>query len=147
MPVDYDTPDNVQKSLAYFRRCGMDPPSELPRFQLNFKFSVSVNWSTFLHGEINVCDGVDLKLHLPLFTKAMIESLPSNFSMVQLFTMEPKGNGDRRVGANIVAPRSVWSVIDESGIVEKYLPIPQEGNSIAESSSSAGGEVHDNIMM
>jgi hypothetical protein len=130
MPVDYDTPDHVQKSLAYFRRCGMDPPTELPRFQLNFRFSVSVNWSTFLHDEIHVCDGIDLKLHLPLFTKATVESFPSNFSMLQLFTIEPKGIEERKIGANIIAPRSVWSVIDESGIVEKYLPsFQQEGDS------------------
>jgi hypothetical protein len=126
----------------------MDPPSELPRFQLNFKFSVSVNWSTFLHDGIRVCDGVDLKLHLPLFTKGMIASLPSNFSMMQLFTIEPKENEDRKLGANIVAPRSVWSVIDESGIVEKYLPsFQQEVKSIdiAESGSVGGEHVYDDI--
>lgn len=147
MPVDYDTPDHVQKSLAYFRRCGMDPPTELPRFKRNFKLSVSVNWSTFLHDGIHVCDGVDLKLHLPLFTKAMIQSLPSNFSMLQLFTIEPKENEDRKVGANVVAPRSVWSVIDESGIVEKYLPssFQKEGDSIAESGSAGGEHIHDDI--
>lgn len=147
MPVDYDTPDHVQKSLAYFRRCGMDPPTELPRFKRNFKLSVSVNWSTFLHDGIHVCDEVDLKLHLPLFTKAMIQSLPSNFSMLQLFTIEPKENEDRKVGANVVAPRSVWSVIDESGIVEKYLPssFQKEGDSIAESGSAGGEHIHDDI--
>jgi hypothetical protein len=133
--VDYETPGRIQRSLESFRRCGTDEPQPLPNSGRKCKFSMTVNWSSFFHEEPCFCEGISYVMHLPFYPDASIKKLPSNLSILKLFTIAPKGKGEeKRLGAYVVAPRSVWSTIDESGIVEEYI------SSFRENGGTVGGE-------
>lgn len=133
---------------------------QLPTLQrMNFKISISNNWSTFWKGntiesqscnssggdgdgtqpERDICvDAHPIILHLPVHDNEFVtQSLPHNMSMMTLFTLQPgsisttsDGNASTiskteqpskaKLGAYVLAPRSVWPKIEASGIIDEY---------------------------
>jgi hypothetical protein len=122
-PIDYSTPGKIQLSLASLRRCGSDPPADLPAFRWNMTSSISVSWSNFFREEISLHDDITQQLHLPVFDVESLKTLPDRVSYINVFTACPSGiNGsERRAGAFVVCRESVWSTIKECGIVEAMI--------------------------
>jgi len=120
---DYATPELIQQSQTTLRRCGEYHHAPLPVAHWNSTYSVLTNWSSFYTKPVHLGDGLKEVLHLPLYSTAELKLIPSKLSLFCIFTASPQ-DGDsheRRVGASIVAPRSIILAVEESGIVDEPI--------------------------
>jgi hypothetical protein len=81
--------------------------------------AISVDWRSFQRrGGLDLgLEGTRQTLQMPLYDMTDVESLPKSFSSITLFNAGP--NGEPAVA--VIAPQSVMSKIENSGIVKEML--------------------------
>ena len=116
---DYASPELIEQSHKTLRRAGEFNLAPLPSATWNSTYSVMTNWSSFYNDTISLGDGVQEVLHLPLYGTEELKVIPSKLSLFCIFSASQKGDDGhkRRVGASIVAPRSIILAVEGSGIV------------------------------
>lgn len=120
---DYASPELVEQSHATLRRCGEFCLATLPGGSWNSTYSVMTNWSSFYADPVILGDELKEVLHLPLYSTAELKDIPSKLSLFCIFTASQQDDESHkgRVGASIVAPRSVIMAIEASGIVDEPI--------------------------
>jgi hypothetical protein len=120
---DYASPELIEQSNTTLRRCGEYSYARLPGGSWNSTYSVMTNWSSFYTKPVNFGEGSKEVLHLPLYSTAELKDIPSKLSLFCVFTASQQDDesGRRRVGASIVAPRSIVQAIEASGIVDEPI--------------------------
>ena len=120
---DYASPELIEKSHSTLRRCGEFSLAPIPSGSWNSTYSVMTNWSSFYTDPVSFGDGLKEVLHLPLYSTAELKDIPSNLSLFCVFTASQQDDEShkQRVGASIVAPRSIIQAVEASGIVDEPI--------------------------
>jgi hypothetical protein len=119
--VDYAMPQLIAKALEMGRRCGSVPPAELPRFQWRNSFSIAVNWADYYDAAVDLGDGLKETFQMLLYNTAKLTSLPNKLSAISLFTASrkvAKTGASKKLGAIVVAPKSVMTKVHVCGIMD-----------------------------
>ena len=121
--IDYATPELLHESLKTGVRCGSDVPAPLPGFKWDATFSITTNWATHYKMPVNLGNDVEETLHMPLYDVRELKCIPSKLSLMCLFTTSAGGNeaSKPRLGAFVVAPRSIMLEVEGSGIVDEPI--------------------------
>jgi len=120
--VDYATPRLVQLATESGKRCGTNPIAPLPNHQAENSYSIAVDWAESRDAAIDIGDGIEEQLHLPLYSSKELRSVPNKMSFMVLFTANGKTEYRRkRIALFVVAKKSVIDKIDESGIVDEVI--------------------------
>ncbi len=121
---DYASPELIEKSNTTLRRCGEYSLAALPGGSWNSTYSVMTNWSSFYTDPVSFGDGLKEVLHLPLYSTVELKDIPSKLSLFCVFTASQQKDDEshkRRIGASIVAPRSIVQAVEASGIVDEPI--------------------------
>jgi hypothetical protein len=115
---DYASPALLEKSHSTLKRCGQYSLAALPGGSWNSTYSVMTNWSCFYTDPVNFGDGLKEALHLPLYSTADLKDNPSKLSLFCVFTASQQDDEShkRRIGASIVAPRSIIQAFEEPSV-------------------------------
>jgi len=128
-PIDYASPDLIEKSVSKLQRCGDDGVNEvppLPAFRWNNSASISSNWASLFPDKLQLSSTCTQRSHIALYDAEMFKSMPGRSSFCFMFTSQPSdkssgGNTKKRAGVLIACRQSVWEKIQESGIVDEIL--------------------------
>ena len=136
-PVDYETPELIEKSIAGLQRCGGpdETPTPLPPFRWNHSASICVNWASKFQDSLKLSSDCRQLSHVALHDATMLKTLPGRLSLCVMFTSDPggmttsntasddiqMGSINKRLGVMISCRQSVWQQIEESGIVEEMI--------------------------
>ena len=116
---DYETPELVRKGLTVLRRCGIDSEKDLPPFLWTMTSSLYGSWA-YLLGGIQLEDSKPVVSHLPVWDLFALSDFPDRLSAWVTFSVDPT-QGSERLGALVVCRNSVWTKIQESGLVASVI--------------------------
>lgn len=121
---DYASPELVHISETTMKRAGMYNQATLPPANWNSTYSLMTNWSSFYTEPIQLSENLQEVMHLPLYSTQELKVIPTKLSLFCIFSAshEDGENGSkRRIGASIVAPRSIILAVEASGMVDEPI--------------------------
>jgi hypothetical protein len=122
LPADYATPALVEQAMKSGRRRGSDNP--LPTFTWDATFSISLDWSEFYEHQINLGNDGAFKevLHMPLYDIEKLTAQARQLSFICTYTARASdGESKSRLGAMVVARKSLMDVIEGSSSMEEQI--------------------------
>jgi hypothetical protein len=88
LPPDYASSDLVEQAFRTGKRCGSDPPTQLPKYTWDSTYAIAVNWARYYDPEIEPADDHVLNetFHMPLYNTQVLTQLSNTLSFLCMHT-------------------------------------------------------------